>query len=44
MNIKNGADYIESLRQIRPTIYYKGERIENVTRHPATAPMYGPLP
>ena len=38
MNIKNGADYIESLRQIRPTIYYKGERIEDVTRHPATAP------
>ena len=38
MKIKNGAEYIESLRKIRPVIYYKGERIEDVTRHPATAP------
>ncbi|MFH1479837.1 MAG: 4-hydroxyphenylacetate 3-hydroxylase N-terminal domain-containing protein [Pseudomonadota bacterium] len=38
MKIRNGAEYIESLRKIKPVIYYKGERIEDVTRHPATAP------
>ncbi len=38
MKIKNGAEYIESLRKIRPVIYYKGEKIEDVTRHAATAP------
>jgi len=38
MKLKNGAEYIESLRQLNPTIYYKGKRIEDVTRHPATAP------
>jgi 4-hydroxybutyryl-CoA dehydratase / vinylacetyl-CoA-Delta-isomerase len=34
----NGAEYIESLRQLHPNIYYKGKKIEDVTRHPATAP------
>ena len=38
MKIKNGAQYIESLRNLHPRIYYKGKRIEDVTRHPATAP------
>lgn len=38
MKIKNGAEYIESLRKIKPIIYYKGERIKDVTRHPSTAP------
>ncbi|MDA8142123.1 MAG: 4-hydroxybutyryl-CoA dehydratase [Desulfobacteraceae bacterium] len=38
MKLKNGAEYIESLRQIHPRIYYKGQAIEDVTRHPATAP------
>ncbi len=38
MEIKNGCEYMESLRQINPVIYYKGERIKDVTRHPATAP------
>lgn len=38
MKIKNGAEYMESLRKLRPVIYYKGKRIEDVTRHPATAP------
>jgi 4-hydroxybutyryl-CoA dehydratase/vinylacetyl-CoA-Delta-isomerase len=38
MDIKNGAEYIESLRKIKPLIYYKGEKIDDVTRHPATAP------
>ena len=38
MKIKNGAQYMESLRKINPAIYYKGEKIKDVTRHPATAP------
>ena len=38
MKIKNGSDYLESLQKIHPKIYYKGKRIEDVTRHPATAP------
>ena len=38
MKLKNGSEYIESLRRIRPIIYYKGEKIRDVTRHPATAP------
>ncbi|MBI5550769.1 MAG: 4-hydroxybutyryl-CoA dehydratase [Desulfobacterales bacterium] len=38
MRLKNGAEYIESLRKLSPRIYYKGKQIEDVTRHPATAP------
>jgi 4-hydroxybutyryl-CoA dehydratase/vinylacetyl-CoA-Delta-isomerase len=38
MKLKNGAEYIESLRQLKPVIYYQGERVEDVTRHPGTAP------
>ncbi len=38
MQLKNGAEYIESLRALKPRIYYKGELIADVTRHPATAP------
>jgi 4-hydroxybutyryl-CoA dehydratase/vinylacetyl-CoA-Delta-isomerase len=38
VKLKNGAEYIESLRQIHPLIYYKGKKIKDVTRHPATAP------
>jgi 4-hydroxybutyryl-CoA dehydratase / vinylacetyl-CoA-Delta-isomerase len=38
MKIKNGAQYIESLRKLHPRIYYKGQRIKDVTRHPATSP------
>jgi 4-hydroxybutyryl-CoA dehydratase/vinylacetyl-CoA-Delta-isomerase len=38
MKIKSGAQYMESLRRLRPVIYYKGERIHDVTRHPATVP------
>ena len=38
MKLKNGAEYIESLRKIHPVIYYKGKKIKDVTRHPATAP------
>jgi 4-hydroxybutyryl-CoA dehydratase/vinylacetyl-CoA-Delta-isomerase len=38
MKLKNGAEYLDSLRKIHPRIYYRGEKIEDVTRHPATAP------
>ncbi|MBN2032514.1 MAG: 4-hydroxybutyryl-CoA dehydratase [Deltaproteobacteria bacterium] len=38
MKIQNGAQYMESLRKLHPRIFYKGERIKDVTRHPATAP------
>lgn len=38
MKLKNGAEYMDSLRRLNPIIYYKGKRIENVIRHPATAP------
>jgi 4-hydroxybutyryl-CoA dehydratase/vinylacetyl-CoA-Delta-isomerase len=38
MQIRNGAEYIDSLRKLHPRIYYKGKKIEDVTRHPATAP------
>ena len=38
MKLQNGAEYIESLRALKPVIYYKGKRIHDVTRHPATAP------
>jgi len=38
MEIVNGRQYIESLRKLNPIIFYKGKRIQDVTRHPATAP------
>ena len=38
MKLKNGAEYMESLRKLNPRIYYKRKRIEDVTKHPATAP------
>ena len=38
MRLKNGAQYMESLRKIHPKIYYRGKLIKDVTRHPATAP------
>ena len=38
MKLVNGPEYIESLRKLNPKIYYKGKKIEDVTRHPATAP------
>jgi len=38
MKLKNGAEYIESLKSVHPLIYYKGKKIEDVTTHPATAP------
>ncbi len=38
MKIKTSSDYMSSLQAINPIIYYKGEKIEDVTAHPATAP------
>ncbi|MEW6263823.1 MAG: 4-hydroxyphenylacetate 3-hydroxylase N-terminal domain-containing protein [Thermodesulfobacteriota bacterium] len=38
MKIKNGREYIESLRRIKPVVYYQGQPVADVTRHPATAP------
>jgi 4-hydroxybutyryl-CoA dehydratase/vinylacetyl-CoA-Delta-isomerase len=38
MKLQNGGEYIQSLRALNPVIYYKGKRIDDVTRHPATAP------
>jgi len=38
MKLQNGGEYIESLRALEPVIYYKGKRIDDVTRHPATSP------
>ena len=38
MKLKNGAEYIDSLRKLSPRIYYQGKKIKNVVRHPATAP------
>ena len=38
MKIKTAQDYLKSLRKLNQTIYYKGKRIKDVTRHPATAP------
>ncbi|MEE8397480.1 MAG: 4-hydroxyphenylacetate 3-hydroxylase N-terminal domain-containing protein [Desulfobacterales bacterium] len=38
MKLKDGAEYMESLRELHPVIYYKGKKIEDVTRDAATAP------
>lgn len=38
MRIETAAQYIESLRALKPRIFYKGERIADVTSHPATEP------
>lgn len=39
MPIRTGEDYIQSLREKDMEVYYKGERIEDVTTHPATKGM-----
>ena len=36
MALKNGEQYIESIRKMRPNVYKWGEVIEDVTTHPAT--------
>lgn len=36
MGVKSRDDYLSALRELRPNIYKFGERIEDVTTHPAT--------
>jgi 4-hydroxybutyryl-CoA dehydratase/vinylacetyl-CoA-Delta-isomerase len=38
MKIDSTSDYLNSLKQLSPTIYYQGRTIDDVTLHPATAP------
>ena len=38
MKIKTAQDYLKSLRELNHVVYYKGKRIKDVTKHPATAP------
>ena len=38
MKIKSGSEYMESLKNVNPVIYYMGKQINDVTTHPATAP------
>ena len=38
MKIKSTKGYIDSLQRLKPVIYYRGEKIHDVTTHPATAP------
>jgi 4-hydroxybutyryl-CoA dehydratase/vinylacetyl-CoA-Delta-isomerase len=38
MKIKTSKDYLDSLKALKPVIFYQGKRIKNVTIHPATAP------
>ncbi len=36
--MKNGQEYIESLRNLKPVVYFLGEKVENVVDHPAFQP------
>jgi 4-hydroxybutyryl-CoA dehydratase/vinylacetyl-CoA-Delta-isomerase len=38
MALKTGAQYIESLRKLKPEVYFMGEKIDSVVDHPATRP------
>lgn len=38
MKINSAADYMDSLKSLSPTIYYKGRKIDDVTTDPATSP------
>jgi len=38
MGMMTGKDYRESLKTLRPEVYYMGEKIENVVDHPAFVP------
>ncbi len=38
MKIRTAADYKRSLRGLKPLIFYRGKRIDDVTTHPATRP------
>jgi len=36
--MKNGQEYIESLRSLKPVVYYLGEKVDSVVDHPAFQP------
>jgi len=36
--LMSGIEYRESLRRLRPVVWCRGERVENVADHPAFAP------
>lgn len=38
IKIKNAGDYRESLKRLKPRVYFMGGRIEDVVTHPATRP------
>jgi len=38
MAIKTGAEYIESLKQLKPEVYFQGEKIDCVVGHPLIQP------
>ena len=38
MGLMTGTEYRESLRGLKPAIYFMGEKITDVTTHPATVP------
>ncbi len=38
MALRTGEQYIESLRKLKPQVYFMGERIDSVADHPATRP------
>jgi len=38
MEIRTGADYRNSLRRLRPKVYFLGERLADVVEHPAIRP------
>ena len=36
--MKNGAEYIETLRSMKPRVYYQGEKLADPYGHPAILP------
>ncbi len=38
MNLMTSQDYCESLREYRPSVYVRGDRVESVVDHPQLAP------
>jgi 4-hydroxybutyryl-CoA dehydratase / vinylacetyl-CoA-Delta-isomerase len=36
--IKTKEDYVKSLKELGHTVYYRGKRVEDITRHPAFMP------
>jgi aromatic ring hydroxylase len=35
MSLRSGKDYIESIRRRKPEVWFEGERVDDVTEHPA---------